>query len=311
YGLCMQDIARRAATQLEVRELKLVRALAEARSTARAAALLHLTQPAISRALLALESKLDTQLFERTPRGLEPTAPGRELLAGAEHVLTALLDLETRVRMPRAEPSRLRIVCECYTAYHWLPSSLRRLRETLPEFDVSLAVEHTAEPVPALEAGAIDAALLTTARVPRGPLRECALFADEVVFVLASSHPLARKRTLSRADLRAHTLLSSKPPPGETQWFMNAAFGRAQPKLRFERLPLTEAIIEMARAGLGIAVQSEWIMAPYLTGSALVRKRLASGPLLRPWRMAYRRESEAAALRLATVLRATVPHLPG
>src|SRR5262245_65814534 len=145
----MRDIA----TCLEVRELKLVRALAEARSTARAAALLHLTQPAISRALLALEDKLETQLFERTPRGLALNAAGQRLLEGAERILTELLDLEARVREPPAEPARLRVVCECYTAYHWLPSALRRLREALPAFDVRLKVEHTDAPVAALEAG--------------------------------------------------------------------------------------------------------------------------------------------------------------
>ena len=303
----MLDIA---ATCLEVRELKLVRALAEAQSTARAAALLHLTQPAISRALLALEEKLDTLLFERTPRGLTITPAGRRLLEGAERVLTELLDLEQRVRAPQAEPTRLRIVCECYTAYHWLPSALRRLRESLPEFEVSLKVEHTDAPVTALEASEIDAALLTTARVPRGPLRECELFSDEVVFVMAPSHPLAKKKTLSRADLRATTLLSSRPPPGESQWFMTEVFGRERPKLRFERLPLTEAILEMARAGMGIAVQSEWIVGPHLGGTDLVTKRLGTGPLLRPWRMAFRSESEAAALRLAAVLRAALPRTP-
>jgi LysR family transcriptional regulator for metE and metH len=302
----MQDIA----TCLEVRELKLVRALANAGSTARAASLLHVTQPAISRALLALEDKLATQLFERAPRGLELTAAGRRLLEGGERILAELSDLEERVRRPPAEPSRLRIVCECYTAYHWLPSALRRLRESLPEFDVRLKVEHTDAPVAALEAGDIDVALLTTARVPRGVLRECQLFTDEVVFVMAPNHPLAGKKALTRADLRATTLLGSRPPPAETQWFMNAVFGRARPKLHFERLPLTEAILEMARAGMGIAVQSEWIAGPHLGGTDLITKRLATGPLLRPWRMAYRHESEAAALRLAAVLRATLPRTP-
>jgi LysR family transcriptional regulator, regulator for metE and metH len=302
----MRDIP----TCLEVRELKLMRALADARSTARAAALLHLTQPAISRALLALEGKLETLLFERSPRGLALTPAGRRLLEGSEQILTELLDLEERVRKPAVEPARLRIVCECYTAYHWLPSALRRLRESLPEFDVRLKVEHTDAPVAALEAGEIDAALLTTARVPRGPLRECPLFTDEVVFVMAPSHPLANKKALSRADLRANTLLSSRPPPAESHWFMNEVFGRARPKLRFERLPLTEAILEMARAGMGVAVQSEWIVGPHLGGPDLVSKRLATGPLLRPWRMAYRREAEAAALRLAAVLRAALPRTP-
>ncbi|OJH33380.1 LysR substrate-binding domain-containing protein [Cystobacter ferrugineus] len=49
-----------------------------------------------------------------------------------------------------------------HTIYHWLPSTLMRLRKNLPELEVTLAVEHTYSPVAALEAGELDVALVTT-----------------------------------------------------------------------------------------------------------------------------------------------------
>lgn len=303
----MADIAP-AAPNLEVRDLRLVLALAAAGSTARASSALHLTQPAISRALVSLEERLEVQLFERVTRGLVPTAAGRRLLEGAERLLLELGDLEQHVRSPLEEALRLRLVCECYTAYHWLPSVLTKLRETLPSFEVELNVEHTLEPVPALEAGEIDVALLTTAVVPRG-LVERPLFSDEVVFVVSAKHPLAGKKAITPKDLRENTLLSSKVPVEESHWFMQRVFGRARPKLRFQRLPLTEAILDVARAGLGIAVLSEWIAGPHLNRGDLVVKRLASGPLRRPWRMAYRREAEPAALRLLSLIEHAPPRI--
>ena len=305
----MDDIAQPPKPTLEVRDLQVALALATAGSTARAASLLHLTQPAVSRALLGLEDKLGVQLFERSPRGLKTTAAGERLLSGARDLLVRLLELERRTAAP-AEPVRLRVVCECYTAYHWLPSTLASLRAVAPELQVVLEVAHTATPVSALAAGDVDVALLTTAPIERGALRERPMFSDEVVFVLAPSHPLAAKKALTANDLRSCKLLvSTHTPDAEARWFTRAAFGRKRPKLSYERLPLTEAIMDVARAGLGVAVVSEWIAAPHIRPGELVIRRLAKGPLRRPWRFAYRRELEPAALRLFEALEAAAPRL--
>ncbi|MFB1481579.1 LysR family transcriptional regulator [Corallococcus sp. RDP092CA] len=303
----MDDIAPPPSPRLDVRDLRVVLALASAGTTARAAAALHLTQPAVSRALLAAEERLGTRLFDRSPRGLVPTPAGQELVEGATRLLVALGDLEHRVRAPVAPAIHLRLVCECYTAYHWLPSALVTLRKSLPGLHLSLAVEHTRDPVPALLEGALDVALLTAASVPRAGLEVRPLFSDEIVFVVAASHPLAARRALSLDDLRENTLLAGQTPAAESHWFVSQVFGRERPRLRLERLPLTEAILDVARAGLGIAVLSEWITTPHLGRGDLVVKRLASGPLRRPWRMAWRKEVGDAALRLLAALESTAP----
>lgn len=301
----MDDIPALPRPKLEVRDLQVVLALASAGSTARAAAQLHLTQPAVSRALLAIEDKLGTALFERSQRGLQPTAAGTRLLGGAREWLVGLQELERRTCVVQA-PARLRLVCECYTAYHWLPSALMALRRTMPELAVTIEMAHTAAPVAALENDAVDVALLTTARLPRHPsvrLVERDLFSDEVVFVVGQKHALAAAPTLTRADLRRTLLLcSSHTPSAESEWFLRAAFGKRAPKLQFQPLPLTEAILDAARAGLGIAVLSEWIAAPHLNKGDLLMRRLDSGPLRRPWRFVHRSEVSEPAQRLFDML---------
>jgi LysR family transcriptional regulator for metE and metH len=303
----MDDIASPPNPRLDIRDLRVVLALASAGTTAQAASVLHLTQPAVSRALLAAEDKLGARLFDRTPRGLVLTEPGQRLVDGATRLLIELGDLEHRVRAPVAAPLRLRLVCECYTAYHWLPSALVSLRKSLPGLELVLAVEHTQDPVPALVAGDIDIALVTSASVPRTGLEERQIFSDEVAFVMAASHPLASAKALTREHLRETTLLTGQTPPAEVQWFMTRVFGRERPRLRFEQLPLTEAILDVARAGMGVAVLSEWIASPHLGRGDLVAKRLASGPLRRPWRIAWRKEVRDAALRLMAALETSAP----
>ncbi len=283
-------------------------AVASAGSTAGASATLNLTQSAVSRALLLAEEKLGVRLFERTPRGLVPTAAGDRLIQGAGAVLASLTDLEASVRAPAPSPTRVRVVCECYTAYRWMPSALLKLRERLPNLEVTLAVDHTADPVGALVAGEIDIALLTTSPT-RGAIEERPLFSDEIVFVVSTSHPLAARAAVTAKDLRAYTIITSNTPPAEAAWFAGRVFGRRPPANRPMILPLTEAVIDAARAGMGVAVLSEWIATSYLGHGDLVAKRFGAGPLQRPWRIAYRPEAAEAARRLAGALEGSAPRV--
>lgn len=291
---------------MEIRDLQVVLALAREGTTARASEVLHLTQPAVSRALASVEAKLDVRLFDRGPRGMSPTEACDRLVEGAPRVLAELVDLERRVATP-VPAVRVRLVCQCYTAYHWLPSVLLGLRRGLPGLHVTLAVDHTTDPVGALEAGDIDIALLTTGEPSHSGVAQASLFEDEIVFVVSDTHRLAKRRALTREDLAEETLVTSPTPAAESRWFMKRAFGRKKMKLQFERFPLTEAIIDVTRAGLGVAILSEWIASPHVERGGLVVKRLASGALRRPWRIAWRREHAAAAERLRSALAATVP----
>ncbi|MCP3059813.1 LysR family transcriptional regulator [Myxococcus sp. K38C18041901] len=304
----MDDIAPPPNTRLDIKDLRVVMALASAGTTAQAASLLHLTQPAVSRALLSAEDKLGASLFDRTPRGLVLTDAGRRLVAGAGKLLVEFGELEREVRAPAAPPVRLRLVCECYTAYHWLPSLLVELRRSIPRLTVDLAVEHTRSPLPALEAGDIDVALLTHSPLRRSSTFEVRpLFHDELVFLVSPAHPLAARKTFTAEDLKAQTLLTSHTPTAQDVWFVNQIFGRERPRLRVERIPLTEAMLDLARAGLGVAVMSEWIAGPHLTRGDLVLRRLDSGPLERPWRIAWRKQAGDAAERLGKALLGLAP----
>ena len=299
--------------QLEVRDLRLVLALAEARSTAGAADSLHLTQSAVSRALGQAEERLGVCLFERSARGVEPTAAGSRLIAAAPRLLSELCELELWVAAPIVAKTRVRLVCECYTAYRWLPSAIAHLRERMPDLELSIASDYTRDPVQGLLRSEVDVALLTTAQLPKGDARrallEQPLFSDEVVFLVSARHRLAHAKAISREDLCAEPLIVSYTPPAEANWFLRKVFGRKKPKLEFLRFPLTEAIADAARAGMGIAVLSEWMANSYATDSELVIKRLATGPLRRPWRIAYQRDASETAQRLLGVLAASAPRL--
>ncbi|MCB9584958.1 MAG: LysR family transcriptional regulator [Polyangiaceae bacterium] len=292
--------------RLEVRDLELVLALASTGSTVAAAERLHITQSAVSRALILAEERIGVQLFERKRRGLLPTHAGERLIGGAGRLLEQWVELERQITAPPIAPQRLKLVCQCYTAYRWLPSTLARLPESLSNLDVQLAVEHTEDPLAALKTRKVDIALLASSNAP-APLRELPLFHDEIVFLVADNHPLAKQKTLTSKDLLGHTLISStQTPQAEASWFMRQVFGARQPRLKYLRFPLTEAVIDATRAGLGVAALSGWIVEPYLDDGLCIL-RLRGKPLRRSWTMAFPAEYESAARGLASALLAAAP----
>ena len=293
---------------LETRDLRLVLALAQEGTTAGAAKVLHLAQPSVSRALLSLEERLQRPLFQRNARGLVPTSAGARLAARAGEVLEALSSLEREVRLSRRIRRRIRMVSECYTAYHWLPSTMASLREELDDLDLALqmCVEHTTDPLAALADGAVDAALITSPCPASTTIETRPLMTDELVFVVSQTHPLAAKATLTPEDLERTPLFTQRAPVSEAQWFMREVFGRRRPKLNISTVPLTEAVVDLARAGMGIAILTEWVTEPYVDRGGFVAKRLARGPLLRAWRFAWRTELEDVGPQLYSALKASL-----
>ncbi len=88
---------------MELYQLRSFAAIAEAGQLTRAADKLHVSQPALSAQLKALEDELDFVLFERTPNGMVLTAAGKRLLAEAEKVLAAAQALQNDARALKGE----------------------------------------------------------------------------------------------------------------------------------------------------------------------------------------------------------------
>ncbi|MFY0541139.1 LysR family transcriptional regulator [Nannocystis pusilla] len=284
--------------------------MAAAGTTAAAASTLHLSQPAVSRALLAAEDRLGTRLFERSPRGCrrrrrasrwwperrgcspswwrssgacERLRSGRRACAWCASATRPITGCRRRSpSWPRTRPA---------SSSRWRSSTARAGGGADRRDHRRRAADHGG--------GAA------------GEIATQPLFSDEIVFVVAPTHALARKPTLSRDDLRAARLITGETPEAETRWFLRRVFGRGRLPGRAQRLPLTEAILDVARAGMGVAVLSEWMAGPHLGRGDLVVKRLSSGPLRRPWRMAWRREAEEAARCLLAALKAAAPSLRG
>jgi LysR family transcriptional regulator for metE and metH len=273
---------------LELRHLRLVKAIADAGSVTRAGDLLHLTQSALSHQLRDIESRLNAPLFHRVGRRMMPTAAGRRLIETAAGVLSVMRQTEEEIKAAaRGGEGTLRISTECYTVYHWLPPLLKKYRVAHPMVDVRIDAGATANPMQALLEGRLDVAVVAgpshDRRVTAHPL-----FDDNMVVIAAPSHPLAKRPFVRPEDFRTETLLLYAPKERSHVYQRVVARAGVTPRA-IQEIQLTEAIIELVKAGLGVAILSEWAVAPYVRAG-----ELRAIPLTR---RGHRRQWSAVTLR--------------
>src|SRR3954464_1554556 len=267
---------------LEIRHLRLVAAVADVGSLTRAGDQLHLTQSALSHQLRDIESRLGAVLFRRAGKRLVLTPAGERLLASATNVLDQLRQAEHDIRqMGQAGSGSLRITTECYTCYHWLPPLLLRYRRTFPRVEVRIDVEATHHPVEMLLAGKIDLGLMSTAVRDRR-LVSRRVFDDELLLIASRDHRFAQQPRVRLAQMREETLFVY-PPKEESGPLQNVLLPAGAAPARVEEVQLTEAITELVKAGLGVAILARWAVQPLLDAGSIVGHSLPARAMHRVW----------------------------
>jgi LysR family transcriptional regulator for metE and metH len=187
------------------------------------------------------------------------------------------------------ENGAIRLSTECYTCYHWLPPILKKFHKRYPKVDIDIDVSATSRPIDALIEGTIDIALAFS--VPaEGRLISRDLFEDEIVAVVPPSHPYAGKPYLRATDFASETLIAYSSPKEEQTIFRQVLIpGGVQPA-KLLNVQLTEAIVELVRAGLGIGVLSRWAVQREILAGHLRGIPITKAGLVRNWCVLYRNE---------------------
>jgi LysR family transcriptional regulator for metE and metH len=268
---------------LEVRHLRLVAAVAEHQTLTKAGDALHLTQSALSHQLRDIEDRLGAQLFQRLNRRMKPTPAGERLLASAQTVLKELTATEEAIRSGLAPaPVELRMATECYTCYHWLPGVLKPYRRRFPHVQVRIDPTATNNPVGRVLDGQLDVAIVSSAvRNPR--LSVVPLFEDEHVLITAPDHPLADRPFVKLTDFRTLRLLTYAPKD-DNHFITRVLQPAGVLPAAVEPVQLTEAAIEMVRAGLGVAVLAGWAVDPFVRRGTIRAVRITPRGYFKEWR---------------------------
>ncbi len=187
---------------MDLRQLQYFLAAVENRSFGRAAEKLHVTQPALSKAVRRLELSLGVKLLDRLPRGVSPTIYGEALAAHADLIkgeiqrardaIFALKDGNTgRVVVGAGSSMRLELV----------PEACVRLQSRHPDVEIKLIGELYDDLIPDLARGEIDLALSMVPENDDNPdLIHEPLYLDQTHPVVRVGHPLLTKKKITAED---------------------------------------------------------------------------------------------------------------
>ncbi len=235
-----------------------------------AAKVLHLSQPAVTAQIRRLEESLGVALFVRSAQGVVPTAAGDRLAVHARAIAREIEDAVASVAVQDEPIGELVLAASTTIAAYVLPSMLAAFRASHPGVIVRLRVGNTEEVLGAVRGARVPLGLVEGHPRAAAGIRLESFVDDEIVAVIGAS---ARFRVRSFADLAAVPILWREPGSGT-----RAVLERALRKRGIRRKPLaidvelgsTEAILNAAASGLGLAFASRWSLASHLAAGRLL-----------------------------------------
>jgi DNA-binding transcriptional LysR family regulator len=200
--------------------------VADTASFSLAAEHLHLTQPAVSKRIRALERQLDRPLFDRIGRTVSLTEAGEALLPHARRVLREMEDGRRAVADLSGEVGgHLRLATSHHISLHRLPPVLKRYVEEHPEVHLDLRFMDSEAALRAVEHGELELAVVTLPPEPPTSLEVVEIWPDPLVVVALPDHPLALNGARSPRDVCRHPAIL----PGQgtfTRQLIESAFER-------------------------------------------------------------------------------------
>src|SRR3954464_7122684 len=239
---------------MDLRQLEIIRAIADTGSFTAAGARLHVSQSAISRQILLLEDELGEPVFHRIGRRIRITPAGESLLQLSHRVFQDLQDTVSAISDKQESLNgAMRLVGGMTVCLYVFPALLAEMRRVHPHLDLKITVGSAERSIAMLRSGAGDLGLITLP-VDATDLISVPVLQEELLLITYPDHPLAKKKSITPADLsRQHFIvfetgsITRKPHP---EFFTRE---RITPEIVMETENV-EIIKAMVRHGLGISI---------------------------------------------------------
>jgi DNA-binding transcriptional LysR family regulator len=267
---------------MDLRQLEIIRAIADTGSFTAAGEKLHVSQSAISRQILLLEDELGEPVFHRIGRRIRITPAGESLLQlsnrvfqDLEETVSAISDKQETLR------GTLRLVGGMTVCLYVFPLLLAEVRRIHPNLDVKITVGSAERSIAMLRSGVGDLGMITLP-VEATDLVSVPVLNEELLLVTYPAHPLAKKKQVVPSDLTRQPFVlfetGSITRRIVDQFFVGE---RIDPEIVMETENV-EIIKAMVRHGLGISiipwqaaaddVRTRHLFATRITGHSLHRE---------------------------------------
>jgi len=198
---------------MDIADLETFMAVSELESFTKAAEYVHLTQPAISKRIAALETEVGARLFDRIGRKVTQTEAGRILAARTQSILLAISDIKTSINnLEEMISGTLHFATSHHIGLHRLPAVLRQLNQHHPEVGLDLKFMDSEQACHAVTHGDIELAVVTLPQTADKNLTMQAIWQDPLRIVVAPDHDLAKLQRPVLEDLLPYPAIL--PGPG-------------------------------------------------------------------------------------------------
>jgi DNA-binding transcriptional LysR family regulator len=269
------------AGRMDLRQLEIIRAIADSGSFTAAGEKLHVSQSAISRQILLLEEELGEPVFHRIGRRIRITPAGESLLQLSNRVFQDLLETVSAISDKRESlRGTMRLVGGMTVCLYVFPALLAEVRRAHPNLDLKITVGSAERSIAMLRSGAGDLGLITLP-VEANDLVSVPVLREELLLITYPAHPLAKKRQIVPADLTRQPFIlfetGSITRRIVDQFFMRERI-EAEIVMETENV---EIIKVMVRHGLGISIIPWQAAAADVSTKQLFCTRIAGQSLYR------------------------------
>lgn len=196
---------------MNYRQVETFKAIMDSGSITEAAAMLRISQPAVSKALKLLEAELGLRLFARTTKGIVATEEARLLYTEVERTYFGMQNL-ARFAEGLRDRKQGRIVVSTIPALGvaWMPAMVARFSDSHPDVTISLHSSNSADAARLVDTGEVDLGVAQL-RSEGYNLSRRKLFELEGVIAMLAGHRLAEKSVVRAEDLADETIVALGP----------------------------------------------------------------------------------------------------
>jgi DNA-binding transcriptional LysR family regulator len=242
-------------------KLKVFCTVAETKSFSKTSEIIHLTQPAVSLQIQALEEIYETKLFDRSSSTVTLTPAGEVLYKYAKEILALYATAEKVIgKLTGLVKGSITIGACSNIGNYLLPSVITDFRKTHLKTKIHLLVSNTKRVIELLNSGNIDIGIVE-GDVVRQKMIVKKLISDELLLIVPPNHPWAKKKEVSISDLTKEPFIFREAGSGTRQMmekFLSRHGITPQDMKVSVVLGSTEAIKDAVENGLGVSIISRW-----------------------------------------------------
>ncbi len=246
---------------MEDHKLKVFCTVAETKSFSKTSEIIHLTQPAVSLQIQALEEMYEAKLFDRSSSKVTLTPAGEVLYKYAKEILALYASAEKVIgEMTGLVKGSIIVGAGSTIGNYLLPSVITDFRKTHPKIKVNLHVGNMQRVIEWLNSGNVNLGLVE-GHVKRQKMVVERLISDELLLVVPPFHTFAKKKEVSIAEIIEETFIFREAGSGTRQIVEKflARHGISPQDIKVSMvLGSTEAIKDAVENGLGISIISRW-----------------------------------------------------